>query len=123
MWINYVRHIIPFSENKDLRSEKTNLITLCQHCHKQSAHDGYWHKTNYYVQKYLQSLITNNKIGDIKMSEIKVGSVVQLNSGGPKMTVSEIDTDNLATCNWMLAGCDAQSVIFPVACIHLYVEN
>jgi len=52
-------------------------------------------------------------------NEIKVGDVVVLNSGGPLMTVSEIDANNVATCYWMIEGCDAQSTSFPVACIHL----
>jgi uncharacterized protein YodC (DUF2158 family) len=34
------------------------------------------------------------------MSAFKVGDVVELKSGGPKMTVARLDGDNKIWCNW-----------------------
>jgi len=37
------------------------------------------------------------------MNEFKVGDVVTLNSGGPKMTISSIDGD-LVCCTWFMTS-------------------
>jgi uncharacterized protein YodC (DUF2158 family) len=42
--------------------------------------------------------MTFNK-GDVAMDNLNVGDVVQLNSGGPDMTVKEIG-GKLVTCTW-----------------------
>ena len=34
------------------------------------------------------------------MNEFKVGDVVTLNSGGPKMTISSIGSDGTISCTW-----------------------
>ena len=36
------------------------------------------------------------------MSQFKVGDVVKLKSGGPKMTVSSIDEDGYIGCTWFI---------------------
>lgn len=40
------------------------------------------------------------------MDELKKGMVVQLKSGGPKMTITEIEPKHAysITCNWFLEG-------------------
>ena len=38
------------------------------------------------------------------MSEIKLGSVVRLKSGGPEMTVSGVHSDGRAFCTWFVQG-------------------
>jgi uncharacterized protein YodC (DUF2158 family) len=50
--------------------------------------------------------------------EIKSGDVVQLKSGGPKMTVSKVELFNgveTAWCNWFVSGVTTQSGKFPVS--------
>ena len=37
-------------------------------------------------------------------AKIKKGDVVRLKSGGPEMTVDDIDEDGTATCMWFLNG-------------------
>jgi uncharacterized protein YodC (DUF2158 family) len=56
------------------------------------------------------------------MDEIfDIGDVVQLNSGGPKMTITEIALDendegnDEATCTWFLEGVIHQTVITVLA--------
>jgi len=45
------------------------------------------------------------------MESIKVGMVVQLKSGGPKMTVSKLRQDGKLDCDWF-AGTNIQSEAF-----------
>jgi uncharacterized protein YodC (DUF2158 family) len=52
------------------------------------------------------------------MVEFEVGDVVSLNSGGPNMTVSEIDGDNVL-CQWFLDDGTGDSESFPKACVTL----
>jgi uncharacterized protein YodC (DUF2158 family) len=45
--------------------------------------------------------------------KIKIGSVVQLNSGGPLMTVVQIDqTQQLVKCTWFLEGGEMKTSYF-----------
>lgn len=44
--------------------------------------------------------------------DIKVGDVVQLKSGGPKMTVNEI-TDAAANCVWFVGGSRESGIFHP----------
>ena len=60
-----VHHIIPVNIDSNLASDKSNLITLCRYCHKTLAHNNNWHKTNYYIQRYLQSIIHDTCINII----------------------------------------------------------
>lgn len=53
----------------------------------------------------------------IGLQPITVGSVVRLNSGGPVMTVTELDDmEGLATCEWW-NGLTWQAKYFPVAAL------
>ena len=51
---------------------------------------------------------------------IKVGDVVQLKSGGPKMTVSRHgqDDNNIVVCNWFVDG-KSESAFFPISNLRL----
>ncbi len=51
---------------------------------------------------------------------LKVGDVVQLNSGGPKMTISYVISGEFR-CFWFLEGQKLQAD-FPVASVHI-IEN
>ena len=55
------------------------------------------HFHNYILQDF--PFESNELKSHKNMTELKVGDVVQLNSGGPKMTVYSI-TDNDVGCNW-----------------------
>lgn len=52
-----VHHIIPLSLDNSKAILPSNLITLCHFCHKVSAHDGYNHQINLFVQKFLMSIV------------------------------------------------------------------
>lgn len=57
--------------------------------------------------------------------DFKVGDVVQLNSGGPKMTItyiSEILEETAAMCEWY-GNNGIQADKFPVECIKLWKDN
>ena len=59
------------------------------------------------------------------MSEITVGSVVQLKSGGPKMTVAKVEEWNSVTrarCDWF-EGTTAKEGYFPVTSLKLVAEE
>jgi uncharacterized protein YodC (DUF2158 family) len=45
---------------------------------------------------------------------MKVGDVVQLKSGGPKMTVEKMFDDESCSCVWF-SGTDRKDGLFPVA--------
>ena len=45
--------------------------------------------------------------------QIKVGDVVQLKSGGPKMTVASIDEKGRAWCSWFVNGENHREVFRP----------
>jgi uncharacterized protein YodC (DUF2158 family) len=64
-------------------------------------------------------------IGVTKMNEIKPGNVVQLKSGGPKMTVSAVyrNADGVpsAYCAWF-DGEKAQQQSFPITSLKLTEE-
>jgi uncharacterized protein YodC (DUF2158 family) len=53
------------------------------------------------------------------MEQFKVGDVVQLKSGGPKMTVSELESDNRVFCIWF-SGNDRKSDTFIAQALKLY---
>lgn len=58
------------------------------------------------------------------MAEITVGSVVQLKSGGPKMTVKEVSSWNgkmTAFCDWF-QGNESKSDGFPVTSLKIVEE-
>ena len=38
------------------------------------------------------------------VKEVKVGDLVQLKSGGPRMTVDQIDSDGCVKCKWFFEG-------------------
>ena len=48
--------------------------------------------------------------------KLKIGDVVVLNSGGPDMTIVEIDGDK-ATCWWQGHFGDVDQHEFPIACL------
>lgn len=53
--------------------------------------------------------------------EVKIGALVQLNSGGPLMTVTECDEES-ATCTWIVnqgPSCVVHQHEFPIACLQL----
>ena len=53
----------------------------------------------------------------IKMNEFKVGDIVQLKSGGPKMTIEEIsEMDNSYCCKWF-AGSKLQEGFFAASAL------
>lgn len=54
------------------------------------------------------------------MAQFKVGDVVQLKSGGPRMTVSEVDSDGV-TCSWF-AGTDNKIGHFPADALEAYTR-
>lgn len=59
------------------------------------------------------------------MSEITVGLVVRLKSGGPRMTVSEVKTWNgkiTAYCDWF-EGSNTKSNGFPLTSLEVVVEE
>lgn len=45
------------------------------------------------------------------MTEINIGDVVQLKSGGPSMTVDSVNDDS-CKCSWFLSNNDFMSSIF-----------
>lgn len=47
---------------------------------------------------------------------IKIGDMVRLNSGGPQMTVTEMDGDEL-TCKWFDSEQASHEDEFPLACV------
>ncbi len=49
---------------------------------------------------------------------IRVGDVVRLNSGGPKMAVARVH-DTTATCSWFSRKGKAQSGVFAPECLVL----
>jgi hypothetical protein len=51
-----IHHIIPISQNEDLVSEHTNLITLCETCHE-TCHTSNWKDVNITLQHILQHYI------------------------------------------------------------------
>jgi uncharacterized protein YodC (DUF2158 family) len=54
--------------------------------------------------------------------EIKVGDVVQLKSGGPRMTVNSVGDDNgvmSAWCSWFDSKQQEKSGVFPVSSLAL----
>lgn len=50
---------------------------------------------------------------------IQVGSVVQLNSGGPTMTVESIE-NNIAACVWFVNN-DLKRAEFAITTIQIYI--
>jgi uncharacterized protein YodC (DUF2158 family) len=58
------------------------------------------------------------------MAEIKTGSVVELKSGGPSMTVNFVENDGgtiVAACSWFINN-KKESSRFPVASLKLLSE-
>ena len=54
------------------------------------------------------------------MSEFKIGDVVQLNCGGPAMTVGGIGADaNTIACLWFGIGDEPHNNSYPAACLTL----
>ncbi len=51
------------------------------------------------------------------MSDIVIGDVVQLKSGGPYMTVTEIDSDSDAHCVWFINDEQQHQNYFNVAAL------
>jgi uncharacterized protein YodC (DUF2158 family) len=45
--------------------------------------------------------------------ELKVGDVVQLNSGGPKMTVAALQSEGAVRCVWFSPDGKPESAVFP----------
>lgn len=56
------------------------------------------------------------------MQQFKVGDVVQLKSGSPLMTVSEIETDNKLWCVWF-SGNDRKGESFNAQVLNLYEKG
>ena len=56
------------------------------------------------------------------MAEFKVGDIVQLKSGGPKMTIDIVLGDGELKCQWF-AGDELQEARFDPAVIQLVVEE
>ncbi len=52
----------------------------------------------------------------------KVGDIVQLKSGGPKMTVSEIYKDGTYGCSWFV-GTDLKEASFSANALEPYEEK
>ena len=48
-------------------------------------------------------------------TKIKEGDVVQLNSGGHRMTVSHLTDDGQAVCTWHDEGGKPQTHLYPIA--------
>jgi uncharacterized protein YodC (DUF2158 family) len=48
----------------------------------------------------------------------KVGDVVQLNSGGPKMTVANVQTDGNVRCAWFSPDGKLENAVFPPDGLH-----
>lgn len=61
---------------------------------------------------------TKKKLGAVK-SEIEVGSVVQLKSGGPSMTVADISNLASVRCSWFDGGHTVQGAYFPINALKL----
>lgn len=49
----------------------------------------------------------------MKKEEVKIGDVVVLNSGGPKMTVVKSHEDGTFLCVWMIGGTAQNHGWFP----------
>ena len=49
--------------------------------------------------------------------ELNVGDVVELNSGGPKMTVVSIQQGGDARCTWLTPDGKQESGVFPQAAL------
>ena len=58
-----VHHIKPFSLNKDLRSNRNNLVSLCPKCHLDVHAGNWWGKTDWFLSGVLQAY-TNYIEGD-----------------------------------------------------------
>jgi uncharacterized protein YodC (DUF2158 family) len=56
------------------------------------------------------------------MSNIKVGAVVQLKSGGPKMTVKSIMSPSAVGCQWF-EGAKLQNGVFDSASLKVVEEE
>ena len=63
---------------------------------------------------------------DVAMDEINIGSVVELRSGGPIMTVGHIfenDGGSFATCNWFDTNNRPHAETYPIESLRLVPEN
>ena len=55
---------------------------------------------------------------DPREPELRMGDVIQLNSGSPKMLVVDLDGDGNCTGSWFDEADIAQELILPVGCFH-----
>lgn len=51
------------------------------------------------------------------MEELKIGDIVELNSGGPDMTVQHVSKNNIVGCYWNCNG-KTEYYEFPSACLN-----
>lgn len=54
------------------------------------------------------------------MATFKIGDVVRLKSGGPPMTVTRLDADDIVRCAWFPDDQDTKNTFFPSAALDLF---
>jgi len=55
---------------------------------------------------------------DVRDKPLGIGSLVQLNSGGPRLLVVDLDTEGRLTAAWRDASGGEQEISLPAVCFH-----
>ena len=55
----------------------------------------------------------------MEKTEISIGALVRLNSGGPSMTVEYVDAYEGVKVSWMTEDDEVRRSTFPVVCVQL----